>query len=289
MVAAPLVLCIFLLSLILITTAARATSTSIHPRPFLRPRLFLWSGITVGIIAASWVSTTATLGRGPALAAPVLTLAVLGGVIAAEVSARRPRGPVRTASLTARAPRRYLPPALTGAVLASVLLLGVLMVLGARTASSDDLGRQSRTLVYRCGELIAGRVSPWPGTFYTVPLAEALGAVIVLSAIGLWALTHRPPTSLDPGTDTAERHRSASRIIAAAGLATAVPLAGYSLIMAAALRSVPAMQQGVACAPAWPGILVPALIATQIGAAILAIWCLAVLLAPLSPRTRETR
>ncbi|WP_278314578.1 hypothetical protein [Lolliginicoccus levis] len=289
MLVVPLVLWIFLLSLILVTAATRATTSRNDPRAFLRPQLFLWSGITVGIIAASYASASNPLGRGLALAAPVFTLAVLGGVIASELSARPPRGPVRTATLAARASRRYLPRALAGAVLASLIALGGLMLLGTLAASSDDLDRDGRALAYQCGELITGRVSPWPGTFYTAPLAAVLGAVIVQVAIGLWALAHRPPSSGDHAADNAERHRSASRIVAAAGLAITVPLAGYSLVMATAAHNVPTVEQGADCLPAWPSTVLPVLVATQAGAAIIAVWCLIVLLSPLSPSKQETR
>jgi hypothetical protein len=58
---------------------------------------------------------------------------------------------------------------------------------------------------------------PWPGSFYALPLAVALGVLAVLVAIALRAIVARPRPDLDSrGLDTLLRRWSAGNVLTAA-------------------------------------------------------------------------
>ncbi|GGC65145.1 hypothetical protein IEU95_04865 [Hoyosella rhizosphaerae] len=292
----PLILGVFFLAIVLIVTAIRTSrsgsvGTSAQTdrgyranRP-LQHRLYIPIAIAGGAVAAYITTTGGTLGRGYALAAPIFALTFLGGVIASEISKPPERTAVRRASLTTRTTRQYVPVPLTAAVVVGTVVLGALMVLGATAGVADDLGRSGRSFAFQCGEFVSGANGPWPGGFYVGPLALILATVLVLTAIGLWALTWRTPVDNDLASDSGERLRSASRVIAAAGLAISIPLAGISAIMASALSNVPSEYDGTACTPGWPAVVAPILLIAALGGVALAFWCLSVLLVPVARRS----
>jgi len=79
---------------------------------------------------------------------------------------------------------------------ATVLLV---LVLGMTTAagSPDDLGRAGRTLARQCSALVGTAVGPWPGSFYTAPLATVVLAGLVLAG---WRCAARQPNPWWPAS-----------------------------------------------------------------------------------------
>jgi hypothetical protein len=211
-------------------------------------------GIGVGIVAAQ----LDVLGRGLMLAVPLCALCVLVGVVIGELRITAPRGPVRSAGLEVRRIRDYLPRRLTRVVAAATVLL--VLVLGMTTAagSPDDLGRAGRTLARQCSALVGTAVGPWPGSFYTAPLATVVLAGLVLAGVAL-------------------RRQAAESVVAGVGLLVAVPLAGVSFFAAQALSNVDCAPVSWRVAAGALGLLVPAL-------AVLAAWCIAALTSPTEGR-----
>ena len=150
-------------------------------------------GIGVGIVAAQ----LDVLGRGLMLAVPLCALCILVGVVIGELRITAPRGPVRSAGLEVRRIRDYLPRRLTRVVAAATVLL--VLVLGMTTAagSPDDLGRAGRTLARQCSALVGTAVGPWPGSFYTAPLATVVLAGLVLAG---WRCAARQPNPWWPAS-----------------------------------------------------------------------------------------
>jgi hypothetical protein len=211
-------------------------------------------GIGVGIVAAQ----LDVLGRGLMLAVPLCALCILVGVVIGELRITAPRGPVRSAGLEVRRIRDYLPRRLTRVVAAATVLL--VLVLGMTTAagSPDDLGRAGRTLARQCSALVGTAVGPWPGSFYTAPLATVVLAGLVLAGVAL-------------------RRQAAESVVAGVGLLVAVPLAGVSFFAAQALSNVDCAPVSWRVAAGALGLLVPAL-------AVLAAWCIAALTSPTEGR-----
>jgi hypothetical protein len=230
-------------------------------------------GIGVGIVAAQ----LDVLGRGLMLAVPLCALCVLVGVVIGELRITAPRGPVRSAGLEVRRIRDYLPRRLTRVVAAATVLL--VLVLGMTTAagSPDDLGRAGRTLARQCSALVGTAVGPWPGSFYTAPLATVVLAGLVLAGVALRRVVHRPRSGEDPSADDALRRQAAESVVAGVGLLVAVPLAGVSFFAAQALSNVDCAPVSWRVAAGALGLLVPAL-------AVLAAWCIAALTSPTEGR-----
>ncbi|WP_169982348.1 MULTISPECIES: hypothetical protein [unclassified Microbispora] len=202
----------------------------------LRARL---AGLLAGL-AASWsVSSWDGLGRGPMLAAPVLGIGLLLGTLAGELSAPRPHGPIRGASLEIRRARDYLPgfsTRLAGALtLVTVLLLSVTSV----TASADDLGRAGRALAMTSPDgTVRSATTPWPGWFYAWPMLAVLAAAFLLSALVMHRVVQRGRPGLDAAAravDDVQRAHTARVVTAAYGLCVALPLAGVAVVAAEAL------------------------------------------------------
>ena len=105
----------------------------------------------------------------------------------------RPRhGPIRTAAVEVRRVGDYLPRRLGWAVAAAGGLLLVLVVATTAAGSPDDLGRAGRSLVRQCTPGIVESHGPWPGLFYTGPLAVVVLAGLVLAGVALRAIVRRP-------------------------------------------------------------------------------------------------
>lgn len=186
------------------------------------PRLL---GIALGAAVAWQTAAHLPLGRGYALAGPAFAMVLLLTALAAERFAPRPAatGP-RSASLTVRRIRDYLPVYPTWvAGLGTVLLIGLLT---ATTAAgvADDLGRAGRAIANRCADQVQTS-TPWPGSYYSIPILAATGACLALAAVALQAVTRRPRFVGDDGA----RRRAAEVIISGYGIAVLTPLAGVAL------------------------------------------------------------
>lgn len=237
-------------------------------------RVTLVSCAAVGGLAAWLLNDTLDLGRGTMLVPAVLGLSVVVGVGLGEavVRPRRPEG-LRTASLAPRRVADYVPRALTGAVAGlAILHLGTLALTTA-TASADDMGRAGRQIAAVCGN-IGSASGPYPGSFYSLPLALVLALIGLATAAALIAVVRRPRGyAPDHVGDDALRVRSTTRVLAAAGAAVAASHAGIAFFAATALVGMP-------CHRAWMEPVGWVLAATVPVALVLLGWFLAQILVP---------
>jgi hypothetical protein len=190
-----------------------------------------------------------------------------------ELGVAAPQGAVRSAPLEVRRVRDYLPHPLTTAVGTATALLLVVLALTTATGSADDLGRAGRSFARRCSAVMAGATGPWPGSFYSVPLALVVVAGLVLAGFALRRVVQRPRQGEDTAVDDGLRRQAAESVVAACGLLVALPFAGVSLLTANALHNHTCPPTGASVAGAGLLTLVPALM-------VLAAWCIGVLVAP---------
>jgi hypothetical protein len=233
-----------------------------------------WAGLALGVVAAAWTMNIGWLGLGVMLAPTVFGLCVIGGVVVGELAAIPRIDGVRTATLTTRSVRDYLPWRLGGLVAVSTLGLGALLVTTTLMGSADDLGRAGRSLSLRCSSALGAGAGPWPGLFYSVPLGIAVVIGLLAAAVALRTVVLRARTGSAPevvAADDALRSRSAEAVVAATGVMVAASLLGVALTAAAALIGFP-------CAPTWWTLLGFALLVVGALMLVLALWCLALLL-----------
>jgi hypothetical protein len=179
-------------------------------------------GIVLGAIVAWQFADGLPLGRGFALAGPAFAAVLLLTALVAERFAPRPaRAGPRSASLTIRRIRDYLPryPAYVAGV--STVVLVVLLAGTTKAGDPDSEGRRGRALTRVCETMVASS-SPWPGSYYSIPILIATGICLVLTVIALQAVTRRPQLAGDEGA----RRRSAEVIVSAYGIAVLTPLGG---------------------------------------------------------------
>lgn len=238
------------------------------------------AGLLVGVAVAATSAQSGALGRGVLLAVPMLSLCVLLGVVAGELRVRPPAAGLRSAPLEVRSTRDYLPPVLTGLVGAATVVLGGLLALTSAVASADDLGRAGRALARACSPVSAEVRTPWPGSWYALPLAAVVGAGLVVAAVALVAVTRRPRSGEDPQVDDALRRQSATAVVAAVGLLVTVPLVGTGVVAASGLLQVCAAPAG------WTAVGRGLLVAVPLALA-LGTWCAARLVVPSPVRTLE--
>ncbi len=131
-----------------------------------------WAGLAVGILATKWLLPLNN-GEGALYAILTLGLCAVAGVLLGDVLTAPPRGAVRTAGLTPRRVRDYVPPRMTVLLLGLAAALIVLLITAAAVASRDDLGRAGRAFTVTCGGLTHS-YTPWPGLYYGLPILASL-------------------------------------------------------------------------------------------------------------------
>lgn len=228
-------------------------------------------GLALGLIAGVLMLSDGGLGRGPMLAAPIFGLWVLMGVIVGELLIPAPGGPIRRATLEVRRIRDYLPRGLTTVVTATTALLGGILVATTLAGSADDQGRAGRSLARECTAIMGEATGPWPGSYYSVPLALAVGVGLLGAALASRVIVRRPRRGEDRAVDDEARRRAVSAVVAASGILVAVPLIGVSLTAAGALLR-------VSCRPEWWSTLAWSLLVLAVALVILLGWCAATLL-----------
>jgi hypothetical protein len=196
----------------------------------------------------------------------VLGLFVVAGVGLAETVVRpqRPTGP-RTASLASRRVVDYVPRTLATAVLGITALQLATLALTTTTASADDAGRAGRQIAARCGNMSSG-AGPYPGSFYAVPLALLLLVIGLVAAAAVTVVARRPRGfAPDDVGDDVLRHRSTTRVLAAAGAAVAASHVGIAFFAGTAMLRLD-------CQRAWMQPVGWALIASMLAALLLLGW-----------------
>jgi hypothetical protein len=251
-------------------------------RSALRTRLV---ALVLGLIVAVPVATFGRLGQGlvlvPAVFAAIQVLGVLTGDLVGRHDARTPG----SAGLEVRRARDLLPARLT---LLTTLVAGALAVLltwATVTASPDDLGRAGRRLSYTCAEdCTSAALGPWPGSFYSIPMALALLGVAAIAALAVLVTVRRPRNGSDVEilrVDDAVRRRSVESVVASLGIAVSASLAGTGLVAGLGLV-------GESRAPL--GLQLAGWVALAAGLAALAVlaWCSVLLAVPGGPVAAES-
>jgi hypothetical protein len=206
-----------------------------------------WVGVVGGATFGVAVAAADPFDLGALLAAPVFGLCVLVGVLIGEASVAPPGGPRRTATLEVRTVRDYLPRRMSRAVgFAAGGLLALLAVTSANSGP-DDAGKPGRALELRCPPTTAEEHGPWPGAFYSVPLAVVVLLGLAVAYVVLRNIVRRPRPGGTPdliALDDASRRRAARAVTGAGGILVGLPLAGVAATASWALLS-------TACGPAW--------------------------------------
>ncbi|MFC4149949.1 hypothetical protein ACFO0M_27165 [Micromonospora mangrovi] len=205
-----------------------------------------WIGVAVGVALGVAVATADSPDLGALLAAPVFGLCVLVGVLIGEASVAPPGGPTRTAALEVRTVQDYLPRRMSRAV--GVAAVGLLALLAVTSANSgpDDAGNPGRALKLRCPPTVEAH-GPWPGAFYSVPLAVVVLLGLAVAYVVLRNIVRRPRPGGTPdliAVDDASRRRAARAVTGAGGILVGLPLAGVAATASWALLS-------TGCGPSW--------------------------------------
>ena len=247
------------------------------------------TAVLLGGVVLVAVAGSGPLGRGLALAPAAFAAVQVAGVLVADLltrdSARRPGA----ASLEVRRVRDYLPRRLVTVVGALAAVLLAELAWAAAVASQDDLGRPGRALAYRCSAgCDGGAHTPWPGSFYAVPLVVGLVGVVLAGALAVRQTVRRPRDGSDAQVvrlDDAVRRRSVEAVVAGIGTAFAAGLVGIALAAGAPVLADPGVP---AALRAGAGVLV----AAGCVALPLLAWCVVVVLMPTAasaPTGRGTR
>jgi hypothetical protein len=241
-----------LVALLVALTRRRVVTVGINEhaevvRVARRTRAWRVGGVLLGLLLGGLLlllgQRVDSLGRLTALAPAALGAGVLLGTIVGELTARPAVGIHRAAVVETRTVRSLLPQGLAGLLGASAVLLAGVLAAGTAWGSPDSEGRPGRALAEQCRVLVDGALvettstrGPWPGSFYTVPLALALGVLALLVVAALRTVVRRPRPPLESlGLDSTLRRWSAGTILTAATftvLGTLGPVAG---VMATAL------------------------------------------------------
>ncbi|MEV6331600.1 hypothetical protein [Streptomyces sp. NPDC051909] len=204
-----------------------------------------WTGLVLGAGLAWLLAGTDRLGIGPGLgllgAVPAFGLCAVAGVLVGDALTPKQTGTVRSAALTPRRVRDFLPLRLVYVLTGQATVLVTLLTGAALTASADDLGRAGRALTAACGRLTESH-GPWPGLFYGVPILGALALTTAVCGYALHRVTRRPapaPTATAEAreSDERQRHDHARALTAAWGLTVCVPLAGSAFFAWGSLTS----------------------------------------------------
>lgn len=227
-------------------------------------------GLVVGVAVAVVSVQVDSLGRGLMLAGSLFALCVLLGVVLGELRVTAPPEGERTAVLEVRRVGDYVPRRLALVVLTAAALLAALLLMTTAWGTPDDLGRDGRSLLRQCSDVMSESRGPWPGSFYSVPLVGVVGLGLLVAAGALRQVVRRPRQGSDLAADDLLRRRAAETVTAAAGLLVVVPFAGVATIANLALR-------GISCAPAGWTLLSTALLLLVPALLGVAAWCVGLL------------
>ncbi|MCA5892168.1 hypothetical protein LEP48_02240 [Isoptericola sp. NEAU-Y5] len=229
-------------------------------------------GVLGGGVLAAYVADTDILGGYgiDMMAAPaVFGLVVLVCVTLGEtvVRPRRPTGP-RSASLRHRRVVDYLPRRTTWAVAVVLAALAATLAFTTATAGYDDFVGGMRQL--ECsGPGVGAARGPYPGSFYSIPLAVILAVVLLVAAVAARRVVRRPRGLATTGhNDDQLRKRSLAAIVAATGVTVCFSHVGIAVTAASALVGLHL------CAPWWAAPAGWVIGLSAVPALLLGPWCL---------------
>jgi hypothetical protein len=199
--------------------------------------------VVSGVVAAALTAVLGPLeqlGSGvtalavPAVYATTHTLVLLAG----EAGWPRPRGPVRSADLTARTAAQVSSPRWRRLLWSAAAAVALVCVLGWVTADADG---RSVTVGPR-GPLPEGATSstasPYPGAVFAVPALVAAALLVVLVVLGLRLVASRPAVDgAARGDEAVLRRASAHRLLRGACTGLLATAGGMLAFGGAALHS----------------------------------------------------
>lgn len=191
----------------------------------------------IAVIAAGSLVATDEYGRGILLAGPVFLLVVQFGLAADTAiisTAVRAKGDVRVAGLSPRKVSDNIPRALSAAALIVVIAALTFAAIASAVASTDDASGED--IAFASANEYGGveTFTPFPGAFYSVPLAAVL-VVSTIVAAGTLAGARRWGALNQPTMDLALRLGISTRTVAATAMSAGLTLAvlGWMLFAAA--------------------------------------------------------
>ncbi|GAB2476881.1 hypothetical protein GCM10027030_08860 [Luteococcus sediminum] len=205
----------------------------------LARRIGVAAGTVLGIAAAMVLP----LGRGVLLAPSLFSLVLVLALVATEARLWRSARTPGIAGLETRNPVSYLPRALLlglGATSASLLAL-LTWCAAHQNTSPDGMGIIGRAFEWRVLQspgdpgVVVSTKGPFPGTWYSMPIAVVLVGVLLVLVLGLGLVLRRPRNGADPvvvAIDDQARMRNAEAMTAAALLGVAGSLLACSLLAA---------------------------------------------------------
>ncbi len=276
----------FFLAVVLIVIPRRRRLVSFADRDF--PQLVRLRNVTtaarvialvVGLIAVVLMTTVGPIGMGLLLAPAVFAGTQMVATLVADLISRDTARTPGAAGLEVRRVRSYLPRALGGATAITLTVLTGVLIWTTAMGSSDDMGRAGRSFSYSyaCDGVCEGSFSPWPGSFYSVPLATGLLLLVTLAVAAVVITVRRPRDASKPEivrVDDLVRTRSAESVVAALGLGGAASLAAICVLTS---RLVVSTVDGVSI-----DLLIAGWTAVVVGLAAFAmsVWCVVVLMLP---------
>lgn len=209
-----------------------------------------WGALALAIVALVVVAAGVGLGRGFALAPAVAGSVAMGVLALSERTVPTGASSVRAVRLEPRSATSWMSRATWVAGAVNLALLAAVVILGWVTAKPDDGGRSGRTVEWTTVD--GGQSgSPWPGSYYSLPVLVALAAATLAVVAGLRLVVTRPQVNADALTELSDgdlRRRSARLFQAAYLVVMGLTLGALGLLMFAATSSI---QPG---SPTWVAI-----------------------------------
>lgn len=238
-VLVPLIVVVGLVAVVWVFTRPSGVDPGAYPGLIRLRRLTTltrFAGLGVALVVCGVLGGAGYLGQGLLLIPAVFALVQIAATIAGELATRGAARSGGGAALETRWVRDYLPRPLTWEVTGGAVALAILLTWTTAIASSDDMGRAGRTLEYVCARgCDTGAMSPWPGSFYSLPVAVVLAAMVALAVIAVPMAVRRPRNGADPQVlqiDEQVRHRSVRGTVGAVGVAIGGTLAIAGLAVA---------------------------------------------------------
>lgn len=200
-------------------------------------------GLVLGLAACVLMVPLGELGRFTLAGPPVAGIVAIIAILAGQYSAHRAALTPGVAGLERRSWTHYPNRRAVGEVVGALAVVALVAGYTTSQASADDMGRVGRALRTVCSvtvwtegvtseHLETSTSSPFPGSFYTVPLAVAVGLLVLATLIAGIQVGRRPRDGSDAElvrVDDALRRMTAEGIVASAGLG----LSGSLLLVSA--------------------------------------------------------